>query len=83
MKNKRISNVIIVKKFFTLKQNLKIHIKNVHEGKRNYKYDTHMKYITKYKCNYCDSCGKFFTESIGLGQGLGKWKKHIKKIHTK
>ena len=39
--------------------------------------------ITKYKCNYCDSCGKFFTESIGLGQGLGKWKKHIKKIHTK
>ena len=42
-----------------------------------------MKYITKYKYNYCDSCGKFFTESIGLGQGLGKWKKHIKKIHTK
>ena len=33
-----------------------------------------MKYITKYKYNYCDFCGKFFTE-------LGKLKKHIKKIH--
>ena len=31
--------------------------------------------ITKYKCNYCDSCGKFFI-------ALGKLKKHIKKIHS-
>ena len=28
-------------KFFTLKQNLKIYIKNFHEGKRNYKWDTY------------------------------------------
>ena len=94
-KDTEITNVIFCRKSFTYSEDLKRHIKIIHEGQRSdscgksftesYSLKTHIKALHEQQKNYkCDYCEKSFATLGNRGKSFTSshsLKMHIKTIH--